>query len=594
MSAPDSQPTAASEQPSLWARVRLLLGDRKAPLAMLATGSVMAGVAEATILAALAQVAAALVADTSHVDLSLGPVDLSTSIGALLALALLVAFARLGLQWMISAPPARIAADMQTKLRTELFAAFTSASWDVQARDHEGHLQELVTSQVSQAAQGSVQAAAMVSALTTLLVLVVSALALNVLAAFTVLVAAIALFGLLRPLSSLGSRRAKELSRAALDYAAGVSETNRVAEETQVFGASAAMRERTGVLIEKLGNLYFQTLFLARLVPGIYQSSIYLLVIGALAGLYAADVGHVAALGAVVLLLVRAGTYGQQVQVTYQSVRQALPYLDRVKEAQRRYLESAPPAGTRRLERFRALAFDDVGFAYEPDRPTLSGVGFEVVSGEAIGIVGPSGAGKSTIVQILLGLRPPSSGRYLINGAAVEEYRREDLHRALAYVPQEPRLLHATVAENIRYFRDLDDEAVERAARLAGIHDVVASWSKGYETIVGPRADAVSGGQQQRICLARALAAAPEVLVLDEPTSALDPHSELAIQESLNALKHELTMFIVAHRMSTLDFCDRVMVVLEGKLDAFDTAAALLSDSSYYRSTMALGTPELG
>jgi ABC-type multidrug transport system fused ATPase/permease subunit len=125
---------------------------------------------------------------------------------------------------------------------------------------------------------------------------------------------------------------------------------------------------------------------------------------------------------------------------------------------------------------------------------------------------------------------------------------------------------------------------VERAARLAGVHDDVMSWSAGYETIVGPRADAVSGGQQQRLCLARALAAHPEVLVLDEPTSALDPHTERLIQDSLARLKRELTLVVVAHRMSTLDICDRVMVIIDGRLEAFDTAAALQDSSSYYRA----------
>ena len=110
------------------------------------------------------------------------------------------------------------------------------------------------------------------------------------------------------------------------------------------------------------------------------------------------------------------------------------------------------------------------------------------------------------------------------------------------------------------------------------------SWPNGYETIVGPRADAVSGGQQQRICLARALAAQPEILILDEPTSALDPRSETLIQESLTALKHQVTLFIIAHRMSTLDICDRVMVVLDGHLDAFDTIALLARTNPYYRS----------
>ena len=207
-----------------------------------------------------------------------------------------------------------------------------------------------------------------------------------------------------------------------------------------------------------------------------------------------------------------------------------------------------------------------------------------------MGIVGPTGAGKSTLVQIILGLREPSSGRYLIDGTPAQQFRHEDWRKAFTYLPQEPRLLHASVADNIRFFRDLSDDAVEHAARLAGIHSDIVKWPKGYNTVVGPRADAVSGGQQQRICLARALASQPEVLVLDEPTSALDPHAEQLIRESLAALKHRLTLFVVAHRMSTLDTCERVMVIVDGRLQAFDTPSALLSDSAYYRSAFALAT----
>jgi ATP-binding cassette subfamily B protein len=187
-------------------------------------------------------------------------------------------------------------------------------------------------------------------------------------------------------------------------------------------------------------------------------------------------------------------------------------------------------------------------------------------------------------VQIVLQLRNPVDGRYLVNGLPVAEYSREDWNNRVAYVPQEPRLLHASVAENIRFFRDLDDEAIERAGRLARIHEDIMGFSDGYDTLVGPRADAVSGGQQQRICLARALAAHPAVLVLDEPTSALDPHSETLIQESLTALKSELTLFIIAHRMSTLDMCDRVMVIVDGRLVAFDTRDLLREHNPYYRS----------
>jgi ABC-type multidrug transport system fused ATPase/permease subunit len=242
----------------------------------------------------------------------------------------------------------------------------------------------------------------------------------------------------------------------------------------------------------------------------------------------------------------------------------------------------------------QTLGFEKVSFAYRPGRPILSDISFDMASGEVVGIIGPSGAGKSTLVQLLLRLRTPEDGCYLVNGVPADEFARDDWNRLVSYVPQEPRLLHASVADNIRFSRNIDDESVERAGRLARIHEDIMGWANGYETIVGPRADAVSGGQQQRICLARALAARPEVLVLDEPTSALDPQSEALIGESLTALKNELTLFIVAHRMSTLDMCDRVMVIVDGRLVAFDTKARLQTQNTYYRHASALAAGPAG
>ena len=571
-----------SPQSDGWAQLRFLLGDRRRSVAGLVIASVLAALMESAILAAVAQDAAALVDGARRVYANIGPVHVSATVGAVLAAAFALAVARLVLQAPISILPARIAANVQVQLRRGLFDAFTRASWTSQSRDREGDLQELMSNQVNWASLGALQATALVTAVCTLLVLVFSALLLNVVAAAVVLVAAVVLFGLMRPLNQLGTRQSRALSQAQMSYASGVSEATRVAEETRVFGVAAAQRQRVNRLIDAARDPFFHTQLLGRLVPNIYQSVVYLIVVGGLYGLHAANAGHAGSLGAVVLLLVRAGSYGQQVQGSYQFVRQGLPYVERLHEAQRRYAENVPVTGDRPVAQVCTLAFEHISFAYTPGRRILFDISFEVAAGDAVGIVGPSGAGKSTLVQILLQLRVADEGRYLVNGVPAEQIAPKDWYTRVAYVPQEPRLLHASVADNIRYFRQLDGAAVERAARLARIHDDIMTWANGYDTIIGPRADAVSGGQQQRICIARALATQPDVLVLDEPTSALDPRSESLLQESLLALKDETTLFIVAHRMSTLDICDRVMVIVDGHLEAFDTVAHLKQQSGYY------------
>jgi ABC-type multidrug transport system fused ATPase/permease subunit len=567
-----------------------LLGERRGTVGILAFSSVIAGLAEAAMLVVLAQIAATLVNKSKHVPLKIAGLEVHATVGTLFVVAFVLALVRLVLQaGPLSVLPARIGADVQAKLRITLFHAFTRASWEVQSQDREGHLQEIMTSQVLQATQGAQQATTLLTASFTFLILMVSAISLNARAAGIVLIAALLLFAAMRPLNRLGVRRARQLSRAQLDYAGGISEAVRVAQETHVFGVGAAQRNRIDQYIDTARDLYLRAQTIIRLTPNLYQSLMYLLLIGGLAALYFVSGHEVAALGGVILLLIRAGTNGQQIQGAYQGLRQSLPFIERLQDASARYANSIPLTGYRPLRSVDSLAFDRVSFSYRAGVPILSDISFTVDGGEAIGIVGPSGSGKSTLVQILLQLRAPEQGRYLVNGLRADEFAREDWYRRVAYVAQEPRLVHASVAENIRYFRDgIDDEAVQRAARLARIHDDIAGWADGYDTIVGPRADAVSGGQQQRICLARALAARPDVLVLDEPTSALDPHSEALIQESLTALQNELTLFIIAHRMSTLEVCDRVMVIVDGRLTEFGTTELLRKESSYYRSAQAL------
>ena len=568
-------------------QMKELIGNQRKWVVAMAMFAIVSAMVEATFLALIAEVATSVAkVNSGHTQVSLLHIQGSTE--TLLIIAFVLALVRLALQVPSSTLPARVAADVQARMRTDLLEAFTRASWEIQSRDREGQLQETMTSQVTQATAGVMSLLSLITSTFAFLVLLAAACALNLVAAAIVLVVASSLLVFLRPLRGLGIRRARALSQAQVVYAAGIAESNRLAEETHVFGVSAAQRRRIDELIAACRRLFYHTQILLRLGSAVSQGVVYLLLVAALFVLHALGTSHIGSLGAVVLILVRASSSGQTVQSSYQGLIQSLPFVERTEEAERRYRESAVVEGSRPLEHVRSLAFESVGYAYRAGRPVLSDVSFEVDRAEAVGVIGPSGAGKSTLVQLLLGLREPGEGRYLVNGVSAREFLPADWHRLVAYVPQEPHLLHASVADNIRYFRDLDDEAVERAARLARIHDDVIGWAEGYQTIVGPRADAVSGGQQQRICLARALAARPEMLVLDEPTSALDPKSEMLIQQSLSELEHELMLFIIAHRMSTLDICDRVMIIIDGKLVAFDTITNLQAHNHYYRSVTKL------
>ncbi len=537
-------------------------------------------------LAIVAQVAAALATKLNVVELHLGVTSVHVSIQTLLIAGGAIAAARLILLVPASSLAARISADAQAMIRERLVQAFLRASWAVKSADREGRFQELMTNQVSSATAGVVQTTYVLTYAFSFVVLVGSALVASPEAAGIVAVACVLLFAALRPLTRAGGRAADELSISLLDHAGGVSEATRLAEETQVFGVTGAQAARLQKLIERARQFFFETQFNLRLVPNIYQSAVYLLLFGGLALIYTVDRSGLASLGVVVLLLVRAGTYGNQAQNSYQVVRQTAPFIERLEEAIERYDEGATTSGSEPFETLDGLAFQDASYSYREraQAPALSDITFEVKTGETIGVIGPSGAGKSTLAQLLLRLREPDTGQYLVNGVPAHRLRWEDWARLVAFVPQTPQLIHASVAENIRYFREVDQDDVERASKLAGIHDDILGWNDGYDTIVGPRAAAVSVGQAQRICLARALALRPQMLVLDEPTSALDPTSERLIQASLTALRGSLILFVIAHRLSTIDICDRVVVIVGGRLDAVEAFEDLPARNAYFRS----------
>jgi len=289
-----------------------------------------------------------------------------------------------------------------------------------------------------------------------------------------------------------------------------------------------------------------------------------------------------------VLIMLRSLNYAQAVQGNLQSLHQYAPYLETLRAEEEHYHRAALVRGGDTVGRIRELSFEHVWFEYEPGRPVLHDITFQVTHGEIIGIVGPSGAGKSTLVQLLLRLREPTAGVIFANRRDARDLALDEWYSRVSFVPQEPRLFAGTVADNIRFFREPDDATVQRAAKLAHLHEEISEWPHGYDTPAGERGGRLSGGQRQRLCIARALLEEPDVLVLDEPTSALDVLSESLIRETLTQIAPHTMIFVIAHRLSTLAMCNRIMVVLDGRLQGFGEPARLGATNPFYRKALAL------
>jgi ABC-type transport system involved in Fe-S cluster assembly fused permease/ATPase subunit len=232
-----------------------------------------------------------------------------------------------------------------------------------------------------------------------------------------------------------------------------------------------------------------------------------------------------------------------------------------------------------------AVRFEDVRFAYDPDRQILKGVSFEVPAGKTVAIVGPSGAGKSTISRLLFRFYDVGAGRITIDGQDIRDVAQSSLRRRIGMVPQDTVLFNDTIAYNIRYGRpDASEADVAEAARFAQIADFIDTLPKGYQTEVGERGLKLSGGEKQRVAIARTILKAPPILMLDEATSALDTHTEREIQAALDLVSKNRTTLVIAHRLSTVVNADEIIVLQDGVIVERGTHAALLEATGLYAS----------
>lgn len=566
--------------------MKVFLGARGRTIGALALTSFGSGMAEALFLVVISRAAFAVTDDVDQIRV-IG--DRSLSLGGAILIGLSMIAIRCGLALWAAAQSSRFSTSVVADTRRTLAEAFLFASWPVQQSDRSGQLQELLTTFTNQGSQLVNSVTLGVSSTFSLVALLGMAVAVNPVGSLVVLAAALAFGSLLRPLRSAVRRRGTNAANAGMHFASSLTSLSQLGQEMHIFRIQKQATSAVDELVTSSADAERRLLFARSIVVPLYSTLAYLALIGALAGITISNATNVAALGAVMLIMLRALSYGQAIQNAHSSVAGSLPFVERLQVELDRYRAGRQYDGQQPVGHVGDLTLNNVSFSYEDERRVLHEVSLTIHHKEVVGIVGPSGGGKSTLVQLMLGLRDPSAGSILAAGRPIIEMSRDEWARKVTFVPQEAHLVAGTVADNIRLFRDdVSMEAIERAVRLAHLSDDIASFPEGYDRPVGELGGHLSGGQQQRLCLARALVERPELLILDEPTSSLDVRSEHLIRQTLVELSKHMTIVIVAHRMSTLDICDRIMVIQEGQLKGFDTPSQLSESNAFYSEALTL------
>lgn len=582
----DIETVPAAEKPIRGPGLTGLVKRRWKPLTILGFVAGAAALSEALILVLITRLAFAIADGDETIDLVAGR---SVAVGAGFGLSILLVLVAICLQlataWRMSQLTALVIAD----IRLDLADAFLDAKWSAQHGERTGQLQELLTTFI----RGGAQLVGAVSMGTTS---AVSLLALVVAAALVDLTAALLLFSLIfalamvvKPLNRIVNDEAERTAVAGMDFATSLSEVSQLGLEMHVFNVQPTAKSRLDGLIRRNQVTNQRLDFWYQIIPATYGSLSYVALIAALVGIWWVGGSDLSAIGAVTLLMFRAIRYGQVVQLKVTEVNANLPFLRQLDGELARYRAARQVDLGGNIGTVGALELRGVSFEYRDGLPVIHDIDATIEPCEVVGLIGPSGSGKSTLVQLLLGLREPTAGTVLSNGRDIHSLSRTEWARKVTFVPQEAHLVAGTVADNIRFFRDgITQEQIENASRLANLHDDVARWPEGYDREVGERGSHLSGGQQQRLVIARALVEEPDVFILDEPTSSLDVRSEQLIRTTLDSLREHMTIIIIAHRLSTLDICDRIMVLIDGQLKAFDSPGSLEASNDFYREALVI------
>ena len=571
--------------------VRHLVGEKRSILG-LGVFAVLAAQAESIALVLIALIADTVSRGQASVEVSRGP--LSTELPVLIAGIVTMAAIILGaiLAFNHGRLVARVSARLEREDLDKIVASYAEADWEYQSTQKSARLHGRLRLMDARS-KTFAGLLAWIRSGASILVFVAVAAVMSPLAAVVIVA-----FGVALSLAVLPIRlRTRRISRRSAEVEVGLAEDFGEAidqnADVHVFGAWPAFRSRFSTRSRALQELREQTGKLKSLLPVVYQNgALTLILLVLMAASLASAVGEIGPFLASALLLLRSVQYGQTLQRALQNIATSVP---RIEVLQQELDVPAPRVtpGARVLDEIQRVELDSVDYNYPgAEQPALQNVSLVLRPGVIVGLAGPSGSGKSTLAQILLRLRWPTAGRYLVNGRDASDYSVESWSGRVNHLPQEPHLLHGTLRENVTYLDEsISRDRVENVLRAIGLLQLVETLPNGVETRLGVSERNLSGGQVQRLGIARSLVREPRLVVLDEPTSALDVNAERLVADALASLRGRTDMLVVviAHRPSTLALCDEIIVLQDGQVTGVGRSEELALQSDFLAATWATG-----
>jgi ABC-type multidrug transport system fused ATPase/permease subunit len=546
-------------------------------LSLIAIFSFFSGIAQAAILVIVTEFAVNSAQGKSHLVVY----GHSISIGDAIAACVVLLFIYSGTGIAASVTTSNTFTRSLASVRAKMIKGFFRSNWRIQSQERLGHLQQLLTLNCEKAAEITLLMAYGLQTLLSLVALLLVAFLVSPLSAAFVLAFGLLLSFILHPFNNWGRRASARWSENSISMSTLVTEYVRLAREFRLFGVE---KEATSGLLrsnELAARTQRQVALLQQLVTLIYQTLALTFIICAFAVIAGHPTHDLGAIAAVLLLILRSLFYAAGTQGSLQGVRSSGGFLDTATQELDRFAQNPYEMESGELPSSFDVDVNSMSFAYDERGSVLEQVTFHVPDGQILGIVGRSGSGKTTLSQILLGMLEPESGVVRIGGVPATGIAKGEGSSPVALVAQDLVLLEGTIAFNISLFREIDPEKIEAASRAAHLHEDVMSMPDLYETRVGEGGASLSGGQLQRLAIARALAGAPRLLVMDEPTSAVDVRSESLIRQTLSELRGQMTSIVISHRLALVEDCDLLLVLTNGRVADFGPRTEVLSRTAF-------------